>query len=77
MKNSIDQILRTIFNISLPLFMLMGLVLVAVQFVFALLGMGDIVLLAGNCEKYCVWMSVLCGFAGFFDHYFHAKKKKK
>lgn len=77
MKETMHKLLSTVFNISLPLFMLMGFALVAVQFVFGLLGMGEIVLIAGKCEIYCIWMSVLCGFAGFFDSYFRPKKKKQ
>lgn len=77
MKETMHKILSTIFNISLPLFMLMGFALVAVQFIFGLLGMGGPVLFVGNCEVYCIWMSVLCGFAGFFDSYFRPGKGKK
>ena len=77
MKETMYRILSTVFNISLPLFMLMGFVLVAVQLIGALLGLGDLVLFAGDCEVYCIWMSVLCGFAGYFASYFTPKKKKK
>lgn len=77
MKETIHKICSTIFTISLPLFMLMGLVLVVVQFIAGLLGLGEIVLFAGNCEVYCIWMSVICGFAGFADHYVRPKKDKK
>lgn len=77
MKETMYRILSIIFDISLPLFMLMGFAVVALQIVGALLGLGGLVLAAGNCEVYCIYMSVLCGFAGFFAHYFAPPKKKK
>lgn len=77
MKSFIYSILSFLFTLTLLLFMLMGIALVAVQFVGAILGQGQLVLAAGNCEIYCVWMSVLTGFLGFAASYFAPPKNKK
>ena len=77
MKSFIYKVLSFFFTLSLPLFMLMGFALVAVQFFAALLGNGELVLTAGKCEIYCIWMSVLAGFLGFAAHYFAPPKQKK
>jgi hypothetical protein len=77
MKETMYRIFSTIFNISLPLFMLMGFAVVAIQLIGALLGLGQLVLMAGDCELYCIWMSVVCGFAGFIAHYFKPKKSNQ
>lgn len=76
MKETVYQVLGVVFTISLALFMLMGFAIVALQVVGAVLGMGGLVLAAGNCEVYAIYMSVLCGIVGFIAHYFAPKKKK-
>ena len=77
MKSFIYSILSFFFTLSLPLFMLMGFALVVVQFIGALIGNGELVLMAGKCEIYCIWMSVLAGFLGFAASYFAPPKPKK
>jgi len=76
MKAILHTIFSTVFNITLPLFMVMGLVIVVVQMVAAVMGDGQTVLAAGKSEIYAIWVSVICGFAGYLDHYVRPKKKK-
>lgn len=76
MKKMMYTVIAWVFTPSLLLFMLMGLALVAVQFAGIILGNGELVLMAGNCEIYCIWMSVLAGFLGFAASYFAPPKKK-
>ena len=71
MKKTIYNICMVVFEITLPLFLLMGAVLVFGQLIGALMGNGAIVLGLNNAIKtYSV-----CAFSGFIMSYVREKKK--
>ena len=72
MKKTIYNICMVVFEITLPLFLLMGAVLVFGQ----LIGDGAIVLGLNNAIKtYSVWVASVCAFSGFIMSYVREKKK--
>lgn len=76
MKKAIYDICMVIFEITLPLFLLMGTVLVLTQLVGALIGNGAIVLGINNALKtYSIWVASICAFSGFIMSYVREKKK--
>lgn len=76
MKKTIYDICMVIFEITLPLFLLMGAVLVLTQLVGALIGNGAIVLGINNALKtYSIWVASICAFSGFIMSYVREKKK--
>ena len=65
-----------VFEITLPLFLLMGTVLVLTQLVGALIGNGAIVLGINSVLKtYSIWVASVCAFSGFIMSYVREKKK--
>lgn len=65
-----------VFEITLPLFLLMGTVLVLTQLVGALIGNGAIVLGINSALKtYSIWVASVCAFSGFIMSYVREKKK--
>lgn len=77
MKKTIYNICMVIFEITLPLFLLMGAVLVFTQLIGALTGNGAIVLGINSALKtYSIWVSSICAFSGFIMGYTKDKKKK-
>lgn len=78
MKKTIYNICMVIFEITLPLFLLMGAVLVFTQLIGALIGNGAIVLGINTAIKtYSIWVASICAFAGFIMGYTKDKKGKK
>ena len=76
MKKTIYNICMVVFEITLPLFLLMGAVLVFGQLIGALMGNGTIVLGLNNAIKtYSVWVASVCAFSGFIMSYVREKKK--
>ena len=76
MKKTIYSICMVVFEITLPLFLLMGAVLVFGQLIGALMGNGAIVLGLNNAIKtYSVWVASVCAFSGFIMSYVIEKKK--
>ena len=76
MKKTIYNICMVIFEITLPLFLLMGTVLVLTQLVGALIGNGALVLGINYALKtYSIWVASVCAFAGFIMSYCKDKKK--
>ena len=76
MKKTIYNICMVVFEITLPLFLLMGAVLVFGQLIGALMGNGAIVLGLNNAIKtYSVWVAIVCAFSGFIMSYVREKKK--
>lgn len=77
MKKTIYNICMVIFEITLPLFLLMGAVLVFTQLTGALIGNGAIVLGINSALKtYSIWVASICAFSGFIMGYTKDKKKK-
>lgn len=77
MKKTIYNICMVIFEITLPLFLLMGAVLVFTQLIGALIGNGAIVLGINSALKtYSIWVASICAFSGFIMGYTKDKKKK-
>ena len=65
-----------VFEITHPLFLLMGTVLVLAQLVGALIGNGAIVLGINSALKtYSIWVASVCAFSGFIMSYVREKKK--
>ena len=76
MKKTIYNICMVVFEITLPLFLLMGAVLVFGQLIGALMGNGAIVLGLNNAIKtYSVWVVSVCAFSVFIMSYVREKKK--
>lgn len=78
MKKTLYQICMVIFNITLPLFLLMGAVLVFGQLLGAVLGNGTLVLGLNEALKmYSIWVSSICAFSGFIMGYLKDTKSKE
>lgn len=76
MKETIYKICMVIFEITLPLFILMGAVLVFTQLIGALLGNGALVLGINSAIKtYSVWVASICAFSGFIMGYTKPARK--
>lgn len=77
MKTTINNICMVIFEITLPLFLLMGTALVLTQLVGALMGNGALVLGINSALKtYSIWVASICAFSGYIMGYTNPKKKK-
>lgn len=77
MKKTIYNICMVVFEITLPLFLIMGAVLVFTQLFGALVGNGALVLGINSAIKtYSVWAASICAFSGFIMGYTKDKKKK-
>lgn len=77
MKKTIYNICMVIFEITLPLFLIMGAVLVFTQLFGALVGNGALVLGINSAIKtYSIWVASICAFSGFIMGYTKDKKKK-
>lgn len=77
MKKAIYNICMVIFEITLPLFLIMGAVLVFTQLFGALVGNGALVLGINSAIKtYSIWVASICAFSGFIMGYTKDKKKK-
>ena len=76
MKKMIYNICMIVFEITLPLFLLMGTVLVLTQLVGALMGNGALVLGINSALKtYSIWVASICAFSGFIMSYVREKKQ--
>ena len=79
MKKTIYSICMVIFEITLPLFLIMGAVLVYTQLFGAIIGDGKLVKTINSSLKtystYSVWVSCVCAFSGFIMSYTKEKKK--
>lgn len=76
MKQTLYKVLMTVFEITLPLFLLMGTVLVFTQLFGAIIGNGALVLGVNSAIKlYATWLSCICAFSAFFLSYLREKKK--
>ena len=76
MKKMIYNICMIVFEITLPLFLLMGTVLVLAQLVGALMGNGALVLGINSALKtYSIWVASICAFSGFIMSYVREKKQ--
>lgn len=65
-----------VFEITLPLFLLMGMILVLTQLVGALMGNGALVLGINSALKtYSIWVASICAFSGFIMSYVREKKQ--
>lgn len=70
MKNILNNVCMVIFEITLPLFLFMGAVLVFGQLAGAIMGNGALVLGLNNALKtYSVWVASICAFSGFIMGY--------
>lgn len=77
MRQMIYKICMIVFEITLPLFILMGAVLVFTQLVGALIGNGALVLGINHAlETYSVWVASICAFSGFIMGYVKPAKKQ-
>lgn len=77
MKKTIYSICMVIFEITLPLFLIMGAVLVFTQLIGALLGNGALVMGIDDAIKtYSIWVASICAFSGFIMSYTRERKKK-
>lgn len=75
MKKTIYNICMVIFEITLPLFLLMGAILVFGQLIGGLIGNGAIVMgLDDALGTYSIWVASICAFAGFIMSYTKEKK---
>lgn len=77
MKKTINSICMVVFEITLPLFLLMGAVLVFTQLFGAAMGNGALVKGINTALKtYSVWVASVCAFSGFIMGYTREKKSK-
>lgn len=77
MKKMIYNICMVVFEITLPLFLLMGTILVLTQLVGAVIGNGAIVLNINTALKtYSIWAASVCALSGFIMSYVKEKKTK-
>lgn len=75
MKNTVYKICMVIFEITLPLFLIMGTILVFTQLIGALMGNGALVKGINTALKtYSVWVACVCAFSGFIMSYTREKK---
>ena len=76
MKKTIYSICMVIFEITRPLFLIMGEVLVYTQLFGAVIGDGKLVkTINSSLKTYSVWVSCVCAFSGFIMSYTKEKKK--
>lgn len=76
-RQMIYKICMIVFEITLPLFMIMGAVLVFTQLVGALTGNGAVVLGINNAlEVYSIWTASICAFSGFIMGYVKPARRK-
>lgn len=77
MKNTLLQICMAVFTVTLPLFMLLGIVIVLGQIVGIIMGNGALVLgISSALKVYSTWVASVCAFSGFFVSYLKPKKQK-
>lgn len=77
MKKAIYRICLLIFEITLPIFVILGGILVLTQLVGAILGNGALVLGISDALKiYATWTACICAFSAFVISYVKEKKKK-
>lgn len=78
MKKTLYRICVVVFEITLPLFVILGAVLVFTQLVGAILGNGAVVLGIDNALKfYATLISCICAFSAFFSSYLKDKDKNQ
>ncbi|MDR3728340.1 MAG: hypothetical protein Q3X94_00980 [Oscillospiraceae bacterium] len=78
MKKTLYRICVVVFEITLPLFVVLGAVLVFTQLVGAILGNGAVVLGIDNALKfYATLISCICAFSAFFSSYLKDKDKNQ
>ena len=78
MKKTLYRILMPVFEITLPVFLLMGAVLVFTQLFGAAAGNGAIVMGVNSALKlYATWISCICAFSAFFLSYLRDQKAGK
>lgn len=76
MKNTLYNLCKWIFNITLPLFMLMGAALVFGQILGVFMNNPNLVLWLKNILKdQAIIVSCVTGFAGFFAYYLKPTKQ--
>ena len=76
MKQTIYSICMVNFLITLPLFLIMGAVLVYTQLFGAIIGDGKLVkTINSSLKTYSVWVSCVCAFSGFIMSYTKEKTK--
>lgn len=70
----LHKICLVVFQITLPLFLLMGTVLVLGQLIGAIIGNGALVLGINTALKtYSIWVASICAFSGFIMGYLKNK----
>lgn len=75
MKKAVHGFCMVVFEITLPLFLLMGAVLVFTQLAGALVGNGALVKGVNSALKtYSIWVASVCAFSGFIMGYVREKK---
>lgn len=78
MKKAINSVCMVIFEVTLPLFLIMGAVLVFTQLFGALMGNGALVKGVNTALKtYSVWVASICAFSGFIMGYTREKNPAK
>lgn len=78
MKKTLYRICVVVFEITLPLFVILGAVLVFTQLVGAIMGNGAVVLGIDNALKfYATLISCICAFSAFFSSYLKDKDKNQ
>lgn len=78
MKKTLYHICVVVFEITLPLFVILGAILVFTQLVGAILGNGAIVLGIDNTLKfYATLVSCICAFSAFISSYLRDKDKSQ
>lgn len=76
MKKTIYNFCMVVFEVTLPLFLIMGAILVFGQLIGALMGKGAFVKGINDALKtYSVWVASICAFSGFIMSYTREKKK--
>lgn len=78
MKKTLYRICVVVFEITLPLFVILGAILVFTQLVGAIMGNGAVVLGIDNAVKfYATLISCICAFSAFFSSYLKDKDKNQ
>lgn len=71
---ALRKVCMVVFKVTLPLFLLMGVVLVLGQLIGAIIGNGALVLGINTALKtYSIWVASACAFSGFIMGYLKKK----
>lgn len=75
MKNKLYKLFMLVFSVSLPMFLILGVIIVFGQIIGLIINSGTIVLTVNELLKtIAIKISSICAFSGFFIGYLKDKK---